>query len=197
MSHKIFQIDTTIQPHSDSFSSKAARYFVEKLQARFRDSDLIYRDLYQKPVPFITDEWAQAAVTPQAMRSDAQKQMMKSIDMSPLVEADIYVFALAGYMYDAPASFKSWLEHIWQFDITISPDWKPLLKDKKMVVISAWAGDYNSVTPEIGYEFVIKQSFAKIGVTDIKFFNIFNTDDITANIDDVERDLEKYANEIN
>ena len=59
-------------------------------------------------------------------------------------------------------------------------DMKPLIRD-----------DYDSVTPEIGYEFVVKKSFELLGIKEIKFFNIFNTNEITATEDTVQTQLEK------
>lgn len=197
MTHKIFQIDTSIQPHSASYSARGGKFLADKLAKKFSGIQTIYKDLAKDPVPYLTQEWAQAALTPQEVRSQQQKDLLKQVDMSPLTDADIYIFDLAGYMYDMPATFKSWLEHSFQFDLTITSDYQPLLKNKKAAVIAAWGGSYDSVTPEIGYEFIIKSSLKMLGVTEVTFFNIYNTEDISATLDDVEADLNKFIEAIN
>lgn len=78
-----------------------------------------------------------------------------------------------------------------QFDVTVNANWSPRLQNKKVLTIAAWGDDYDSVTPEIGYEFVVKKSFELLGIKEIKFFNIFNTNEITATEDTVQTQLEK------
>lgn len=192
MSYRIFHIDTSIKSTANSFSRRMGKFFIDKFQAKFGNTPVRYLDLYKNPVSYITEEWSIAASTPLALRKPEQNELLNATPMQPLIDNNIYVFDLAGYMCDAPASFKSWLEHMIQFDITMSPDWMPLLKDKKMIVISAWGGEYASVTPELGFEDVLRKSFKLVGVTDITFFNIFNTAGITATADDIQKDIEKY-----
>lgn len=197
MTHKIFHIDTSIQALSNSFTRKNCKYFLDKFQAKFGDTPITYLDLYKDPVPYINNEWVQAANTPLALRKPEQNTLLKTVDMQPLIDCDIYLFGLAGYMYDVPATFKSWMEHMIQFDITVAADWTPLLKNKKLAVVSAWGGEYNSVTPEIGFEDVLRHAFKTVGVTDITFFNIFNTEDITSTADDIEKAIDKYIAGLN
>lgn len=192
MSYQIFRIDTSIRSAKESYSRRMGDFFVKKMQNKIKDAEVIQLDLSANPIPYLTEEFSEAANTPKLMQNEAQKKLLKTIDMSAMVTADIYVATLAGYMFDMPASFKSFIEHMAQFDVTISPDWAPILKNKKMVVIAAWGYNYNSITPEIGYEFVVCKAFGELGVKDITFFNIFNTSEITATADDVEKDIEKY-----
>lgn len=100
--------------------------------------------------------------------------------MQPLRDCGLWLFDLAGYMYDAPASFKSWLEHAVQIGLTVDEEWKPLLSGKRVVVISAWGGSEDEVSPELGFASALRKAMKFIGVEDITFFNIFNTEEITA-----------------
>lgn len=192
MSYKILHIDTSIRDNKSSYSRHMGEFFINKLKAKDAETTIIYQDLAKAPIPYLTEEFSDAASTPLAMRSNEQNKLLQTADMSGLVNADIYVVDLAGYMFDMPATFKSFIEHMAQFDITIGADWSPILQNKKMLVIAAWGYTYNSIAPEIGYEFIIKKAFGELGVKDITFFNIFNTSEITATADDVEKEIEKY-----
>lgn len=191
MSFNILKIDTSIRGHKDSFSSRMGEYAVKTIQKTFGNGNIEYLDLYKTPIPYLTSEWDEAAHTPLGLRSEAQNKMLDAVDMKPLIRNDIYICCLAGYMYDVPATFKSFLEHMVQFDVTVNANWSPRLQNKKALTIAAWGDDYDSVTPEIGYEFVVKKSFELLGIKEIKFFNIFNTNEITATEDTVQTQLEK------
>lgn len=89
--------------------------------------------------------------------------------MQPLRDCGLWLFDLAGYMYDAPASFKSWLEHAVQIGLTVDEEWKPLLSGKRVVVISAWGGSEDEVSPELGFASALRKAMKFIGVEDITF----------------------------
>lgn len=116
--------------------------------------------------------------------------------MQPLRDCGLWLFDLAGYMYDAPASFKSWLEHAVQIGLTVDEEWKPLLSGKRVVVISAWGGSEDEVSPELGFASALRKAMKFIGVEDITFFNIFNTEEITATEDDAQRAISRYISDL-
>lgn len=196
MPKQILQIDTSIRSHDESYSSRNAAFAVEKIKEKFPDSSVKVWDLAANPIPYLTAEWDTAAHTPEELRDDNQKKLLEQISMRDLLENDVYVIGLAGYDYDMPAVFKSFLEHMVQFDVTVNPDWSPKLTGKKVIVITAWGGANDSIEPEIGYEYILKKAFGAIGIHDIKIFNIYRTDDITATEDDVQSEIAKYVAEM-
>lgn len=192
MSHNILQIFTSIRPRQESYSARMGDYCTKKLKEHYQGAEISELDLYKNPFPYLTAETDEAAHTPLELRSETQNALLDKVSMEPLVKNDIYVISLAGYMYDVPAVFKSFLEHLVQYNITLNPDDTPLLKNKKIIIITAWGEDYDSVTPEIGYEFIVKKSFEYIGLKDIKFFNIYRTDDISSTEDTVQNEIDEY-----
>ena len=80
--------------------------------------------------------------------------------------------------------------------LTIDDDETPLLKNKRVVVISSWNDSEDEVMPALGFEASIRKAMKHIGVSDVSFFNIFNSDEITATKDDAERAINKYISDL-
>lgn len=196
MAYRIFQIDTSIKQTQDSFTRRTGQYFIRKFQEKFGQLEVSYLDLAKNPISFITQDYYVAATTPADMRNASQNDLLKKVNLQQLTESDIYLWDLAGYMYDAPASFKSWLEHTGQFGVTLTEDWHPLLRNKKAAIISAWGGSSDEVSPELGFEASLRKSLKYLGVSDIHFFNIFNTEEITATEDDVQKQINDYIDHL-
>lgn len=192
MAYKIFQIDTSIKPTKDSFTRRTGQYFIRKFQEKFGQLEIFYLDLAKAPIDFITLDYFTAATTPIDMRSAEQQKLLQKVNLQPLTDCDVYLFDLAGYMFDAPASFKNWLEHTAQFGITIDENWQPILQDKRAIIISAWGSGSQEIAPELGFEASLRKSLKLIGVKEVVFFNIFNTEEITATEDDVQKQIAKY-----
>ena len=192
MAYKIFQIDTSIKQTQDSFTRRTGQYFIRKFQEKFGQLEVCYLDLSKSPPPYLTAEWYAAATIPPGERTPAQNKLLLEPNMQALRDCDIWLFDLAGYMYDAPSSFKSWLEHTVQIGLTIDEDWKPLLKNKRVAVIAAWGGNADEVAPELGFEATLRKALKFIGIADVAFFNIFNTEESTAAEDEAERAISAY-----
>lgn len=196
MAYKIFQIDTSIKQTQDSFTRRTGQYFIRKFQEKFGQLEVSYLDLAKNPPAYITVGWYDAASLPPGARSSKQNKLLLEPNMQPLRDCGLWLFDLAGYMYDAPASFKSWLEHAVQIGLTVDEEWKPLLSGKRVVVISAWGGSEDEVSPELGFASALRKAMKFIGVEDITFFNIFNTEEITATEDDAQRAISRYISDL-
>ena len=196
MAYKIFQIDTSIKQTQDSFTRRTGQYFIRKFQENFGQLEVSYLDLAKNPPAYITAGWDDAASLPPGARSSEQNKLLLEPNMQPLRDCGLWLFDLAGYMYDAPASFKSWLEHAVQIGLTVDEEWKPLLSGKRVVVISAWGGSEDEVSPELGFASALRKAMKFIGVEDITFFNIFNTEEITATEDDAQRAISRYISDL-
>ncbi|GEM_PF-935460 len=196
MAYKIFQIDTSIKQTQDSFTRRTGQYFIRKFQEKFGQLEVSYLDLAKNPPAYITAGWYDAASLPPGARSSEQNKLLLEPNMQPLRDCGLWLFDLAGYMYDAPASFKSWLEHAVQIGLTVDEEWKPLLSGKRVVVISAWGGSEDEVSPELGFASALRKAMKFIGVEDITFFNIFNTEEITATEDDAQRAISRYISDL-
>lgn len=79
-----------------------------------------------------------------------------------------------GYLFNVPAVFKNWMEHVFRIDSTLTEKWEGLLKNKKVFIVSAWGGIYTDTRIENTYENSIRSSFRVFGIENITFFNIFN-----------------------
>lgn len=197
MAYRILEVYTSIRQTQKSYSARAGDFCATELLKKFKGSSITKLNLAERPLPALTEDFATASTTPLPLRSEKQNQLLDASGMKALPEHDIYIFCLAGYMYDMPAVFKNFLEHMPQFDITITPEGQPLLKGKKAVVIAAWGGEEDEISPEIGYEYILRKAFAYLGLKDVEFFNIFRTDDLTATLDDVQMQLAAWVQKIN
>jgi FMN-dependent NADH-azoreductase len=85
------------------------------------------------------------------------------------------------YNFSTPAILKAYIDQIVRVNVTFSPSYEGLLKNKKAVVIVASAGVYTpgshteSYNAETGYH---KQILGFIGITDVTFVLAGGTADI-------------------
>lgn len=164
---KILRIETSARK-AGSFS----RQLTESIIARFPDADVTTRDL-AGGLPVISEEWVGANFTPEADRSDAQRDVLALSDelIAEVKAADVLVIGLPIYNFSAPAAFKEWVDQIARAGVTFSyTENGPvgLLEGKRAIVAVASGGvplgsDYDHATP------LVRQVLGFIGITDVEF----------------------------
>lgn len=164
---KILRIETSARK-AGSFS----RQLTESIIARFPDADVTTRDL-AGGLPVISEDWVGANFTPEADRSDAQRDVLALSDelIAEVKAADVLVIGLPIYNFSAPAAFKEWVDQIARAGVTFSyTENGPvgLLEGKRAIVAVASGGvplgsDYDHATP------LVRQVLGFIGITDVEF----------------------------
>lgn len=158
-------------------------HYAHKWQEAHPNGKIINRNLSETNVPFATESLIFAMNTPEDKLTAAQKLLLSLPDelMKELLEADTYVIGAPMYNFSIPAILKAYIDAIVRPGRTFTFEGgKPqgLLKSKKVVVVTASAGDY-SQEPLKGMDFVepyLRGVLGFIGITDITFVKAYGKD---------------------
>lgn len=137
-----------------------------------------YRDLGHYPVPPIDESWIAASFSPS---EQVTPELSGALNLSnelidELLAAELYVFGIPMYNYSIPANFKAYIDQIVRVRRTFvvgSNGYEGLLKDKKMLVITARGGSYLADTLDF-QEPYLQAVFELIGITDMTFIHAEN-----------------------
>jgi FMN-dependent NADH-azoreductase len=162
-----------------SVSRRFTRRFVNLWKAQHSDDRIIYRDLGRHPVPHINEAWISSAFTPPDARLAEQQEALSLSDMliDELLTSDRYVFGVPMYNLSIPSTLKAYIDQVVRIHRTFTyanGDYEGLVKDKKMLVITA-RGDRYSNTPDISDQFqepYLRAVFGLIGIQDMTFLHI-------------------------
>jgi FMN-dependent NADH-azoreductase len=134
--------------------------------------EVVTRDLTQTELPFIDLPWIAGAYTPAEQHSP---EMKKALELSntlipELQNADHIVIGTPMYNFSTPAILKAYIDHIVRVNVTFTPSYEGLLKNKKVTVIIGSAGVYTPGAYAEGYNFesgYLKHILGFIGLTDV------------------------------
>ncbi len=95
-------------------SSHLADTFVAQRRSADAQTRVIRRDLGTAPVPHLTRERFQAALTPKDERSSEQARDAAIADelLEELIAADELVIGVPTYNFNVPSSLKAWFDHV-------------------------------------------------------------------------------------
>lgn len=140
-----------------------------------------------KPAPYrlsgwrrrchVTEAWVAAAYSSPADHTPELQEAIRLSDelIDELLAAERYVVGLPMYNFSVPSVFKAYLDQIVRVGRTFAVDssgYTGLVKDRKMLVITAQGGSYRPGTPTEAYNFhepYLRTIFGLIGITDISF----------------------------
>ena len=185
MAH-LLHIDSS--PRGDrSHSRRITREFVEAWQQAHPADTVTYRDVGRQPVPHVDEPWIVAAYTPPEQRSPELWEAIRESDrlIDELIAAEILVVGVPMYNFSVPSTFKAYIDQIVRVGRTFAIDhedaedpYKPLLKGKKMFVITARGASgfgpgerYGHMNHQDPY---LRVAFGFIGITDITFVHVQN-----------------------
>ena len=175
MSH-ILHLDSS--PRADrSVSRTLAHEFVTAWIKAHPGDTIAYRDLGHQAIPHVTESWIAAAYSDPV---DYTPEMKAAISLSDepideLFAADRCVMSIPLYNFNVPSVFKAYLDQIVRAGRTYAHDangFTGLVKDKKILVITAQGGIYRQGTPMAGYSFhepYLRAIFGFLGITDVLF----------------------------
>jgi FMN-dependent NADH-azoreductase len=189
-------------PRGDySISRNLTAKFVEAWQKNHADGKVVTRDLAKTDLPFVDLPWIMGAYTPGEQHSPEMKKALQVSDelIAELQAADHVVLGTSMYNFSTPAALKAYIDQVVRVNVTFSPSYEGLLKNKKAVVIVASAGDYSpgsymeSYNSETSY---LKQILGFIGITDVRFILAGGTSDVDQGKVSREELLAKFTPEV-
>lgn len=159
-----------------SLSRQLSREFVDGWQQLHPSDSVTYRDLGQTPPPPMTEAWVIGAYAPPSDHTAEAKTAMQHSDalIDEFLSADRYVFGVPMHNFSVPSAFKAYVDQIVRIGRTFTADWKGLVADKKMLVITARGGNYSPGSPAAPFDHQqpwIRTIFGFIGITDIRFIH--------------------------
>jgi FMN-dependent NADH-azoreductase len=166
-----------------SVSRELTATFVAQWKIAHPGGRIIYRDLNATAIPPLTAAWVAAAYTPDASRTEEQKQQLSLSDafIGELQEAAEWVIGVPMHNFGIPSVLKLWIDQVVRAGKAfVYVDGKPqgLLTGKKVTFIVATGGMYDAGTQMASFNHVepyLKSVFGFIGVRDATFLTTGGT----------------------
>jgi FMN-dependent NADH-azoreductase len=177
---KLLRIDSSAR--RSSVSRQLTAKFVETWQKQNPTGQVIERDLATTPLPFVTDEWTQAAYSDPSKLTAEQQQVLAVSNtlIDELLAAEVIVIGAPMYNLTVSAPLKAWIDQIVRAGRTFSvgPNgYEGLLKGKKVIVLTSRGGSFRPGSPTAAYDHqepYLRHILAFIGLTDVTFIHAEN-----------------------
>jgi len=177
---KLLRIDSSAR--RSSVSRQLTAKFVDSWKKENPNGEIIERDLATTQLPLITDEWTQAAHTPEANLTPSQKEVLAISDTltQEAIEADVIVIGVPMYNFTIPAPLKGWIDQVVRVNKTVA--WgangpQGLLRGKKVVVITSRGGSFPQGTRTAQFDYqepYLRHILGFMGLTDVTFIHAEN-----------------------
>jgi FMN-dependent NADH-azoreductase len=176
---KLLQIDSSAR--AGSITRRLTTQFAEEWRTNHPNGEVIRRDLSTTMLPLITDDWGATQIEPSKL-GPAHRKYLSASDalIEEIQEADTIVIGAPMYNFAISSLLKGWIDQIVRVGKTIS--YGPhgpqgLLKNKKVVVMTARGGAYEKGTPREKFDFqepYLRHILGFIGLTDVTFIHAEN-----------------------
>jgi FMN-dependent NADH-azoreductase len=169
-------------PRSNSVSRRLSRHVAEQWRAHNPDGRVIERDLVAEPLPFLTESWIQASVTPAAQRTPEQNHVLALSDtlIEELLAADVIVLGVPMHNFSIPASLKAWIDLVTRAGKTFSyGDKGPkglMPEGKQVLAIVSRGGSYGEGTPSFAADFQVPYLRHMLGFIGLKSVTVIEAD---------------------
>lgn len=180
MAH-ILHIDSS--PRGDrSISRSLTKTFITAWQEHHPNDSITYRDIGHHPTPHVDEAWIAASFTPPEYVTPEMAIGVQESEVliDELIAADYYAIGVPMYNFSIPSTLKAYLDQVVRVNRTFAiteQGYEGLLKNKRMVIISARGGSYAPGTPMAEYDFqepYLRAIFGMIGVTDVTVIHAEN-----------------------
>jgi FMN-dependent NADH-azoreductase len=169
-----------------SHSRQLTREFVEQWKQVHPGDTVTYRDIGRNPIPHVDESWIAASYTPSEQMTPQLQAAIQLSDqlVDEFLAADLYVVGIPMYNFSVPSGFKAYIDQIvrpgrtFAFEENSDERYKPLVLDKKMVVITA-RGDAGFGPGERNEKMnhqdpYLRTIFGFMGITDITLITVEN-----------------------
>lgn len=164
-----------------SHSRKMTAELVAALKKKHRDANVVYRDLWRNPPPFVTEDWQNGAYTSENERTPEQRHALVYSDraIDELLNADIIVIGAPMYNFSIPADLKAWIDQIIRINKTFTADYEGLAAGKRAFVVASRGGSGYGAGEAMQHlnfqDSYLKTALGFIGITDVRFIHVNNT----------------------
>lgn len=155
----------------DGVSSRLADTFVAQERTRRDDVRVLRRNLGDHPVPHLTAERFQAALTAPDERTAEQAREAAIADelVEELLAADVLVIGVPVYNFQVPSTLKAWIDHVARAGTTFrytesGPE--GLLKGRKAYVFMASGGQYAETSMDFAAPW-LRHMLGFLGIDDV------------------------------
>ena len=157
---------------------KLTHQFAEDWKARHPKRRIVERDLCDGTIPYLSESWIEAAYTPEAQRTPAQRDLLALSDtlIAEIFAADVVLLGIPMHNHSVPATFKAWIDQIARVGKTFSyTDKGPkglVPSNKKVVAVLSRGGVYAPEGTPGAMDFQVsylRQILGLIGLTDVTF----------------------------
>jgi FMN-dependent NADH-azoreductase len=159
-----------------SHSRQLTHEFVEGWKALHPGDSVTYRDVGRHPTPHVTEAWVVGAYTPpETHPADAQAAMKISDALvDEFLAANRYVFGVPMHNFSVPSTFKAYVDQIVRVGRTFGRDWKGLVRNRKMLIVTARGGSYAPGSPTRAFDHQepwLRTIFGFLGIEDLRFIH--------------------------
>jgi FMN-dependent NADH-azoreductase len=176
---KLLQIDSSAR--TNSVSRRLTSRFADEWKENHPEGEVLRRDLSATTLPPITDDWA-ATHLEESKLTPAQRSYLSTSDglIEELHAADTVVIGAPMYNFSIPSSLKAWIDQVVRMGKTFAygPNGpQGLLKNKKVVVVTARGGAYEKGSPTEAFDFqepYLRHILGFVGITDVTFIHAEN-----------------------
>ncbi|MCP1997343.1 FMN-dependent NADH-azoreductase [Flavobacterium sp. HSC-61S13] len=171
--------------YTGSKSRTLAETFINHWRIKNLNSKIQLRELGNKIIPHITEEWIRAAFKPLDNRTEEDSNALEVSDeyIKELKDADVIVVASPMYNWSIPSSLKAYIDQVVRVNETWSynPEnfqnpYIGLLENKTVVLLltrGSQGYEKGSYNEDIDFQTnYLKRVFNVIGITDIHVINI-------------------------
>lgn len=168
----LLQINSSIFS-SGGQSSQLADQFVAAWRAHQPDTQVVFRDLAEQPLPHLDAQRVLAFFAQPETRTPEQLAFVAESDVliDEITNADIIVIGLPMYNFGIPSTLKAYFDQIARAGVTFrytenGPE--GLLKGKKVYVFATRGGLYAD-TPLDSQTAYVRNFLGFLGITDVEF----------------------------
>ncbi len=189
-------------PRSNSVSRRLTGHVAGEWIARKPGGRIVERDLAAQPLPFLTESWIQASVTPPAQRTPEQQQALAQSDalIEELLAADVIVLGVPMHNFSIPASLKAWIDLITRAGKTFSYDDKGpqglIPQGKQVLAIVSRGGSYGEGTLAFAADFQVPYLRHMLGFIGLKNIAVIEADKQAFGPDAAQQSLENAVKKL-
>lgn len=182
----------------DSVSRRLTKAVVEEWTSNNPGSKVIYRDLSQKPLPFVDLPWIAAAYSTPDQHSPEQQAAIAVSNtlVDEVLAADEIVIGTPMYDFSVPAALKGWVDHIVRLGRTFNKKYEGLAAGKKVRIVLASGGSYEPGAYMEKADYVspyIRFIFGFIGIKDVDIYLAGGTTAISQGTTTLEAYVSEHA----
>ena len=173
---RLLQIDSSAR--ASSVTRRLTAKFVEEWKKNHPEGSVTYRDLAATVVPQITDDWGATYIEESNLNPMQRSYLSVSDKLIAEVEAaDTIVIGAPMYNHTISSLLKAWIDQVVRMGKTMrygNDGPRGLLKDKKVVVVTARGGAYEKGSPTEAFDFqapYLKHVLGAMGLSDVTFIH--------------------------